>query len=97
MKWLEVIHLRSAEQDPERLTEFLDQIIDEINGEEGGCKVSLYGRANLKNDVCLQLHHSSEQVRLSGSRLGLHLTMALKTFGMVNHTVWVAAKRDLPR
>lgn len=94
MKWLEVIHLRSAKQDSDLLNAFLDQLVDDISKEEGSGKINLFRRAHLETDVCLQLHHESEQVKLPGSRLGMHLAEALKRFGMVNHTVWVANKGE---
>ncbi|MGI9536879.1 MAG: hypothetical protein ACR2PB_07400 [Desulfocapsaceae bacterium] len=89
MKWLEVIHLRSAKQDSDLLDIYLDQLVDDISKEEGSEKINLFRRADLETDVCLQLHHESEQVKLPGSRLGMHLAEALKKFGMVNHAVWV--------
>jgi hypothetical protein len=92
MKWLEVIHLRAAQQDSDVLDGLLDQLVEEIRSEKGSGKINLFRRAHLETDICLQLQHESEQVKLSGSRLGMHLAMALKKFGMVNHTVWVKGK-----
>lgn len=90
MKWLEVIHLRSAEQNSALLNAFLGQLVEDIRNEGGALKINLFKRVNLDSDVCLQLYHESEQVKIIGSRLGMHLAEALKRFGMVNHTVWVA-------
>jgi hypothetical protein len=97
MKWLEVIHLRSATQKSDLLNAFLDQIVQDIGKEEGALKINLFKRVNLESDVCLQLYHESEQVKLIGSRLGMHLAEALKRFGMVNHTVWVTNKYETSR
>ena len=90
MKWLEVIYLRSAEQNSALLNAFLGQLVEDIRKEGGAPKIKLFKRVNLDSDVCLQLYHESEQVKIIGSRLGMHLAEALKRFGMVNHTVWVA-------
>lgn len=95
MKWLEVIHLRSAEQNSDLLNAVLDQLVDDIRKEREPLQINLFKRVNLDSDVCLQLCHESEQVKLIGSRLGMHLAEALKTFGMVNHTVWVADQGEI--
>ena len=92
MKWLEVIHLRAAQQDTDVMDGLLNQLVKEIRSEKGSGKIDLFRRAHLETDICLQLQHESEQVKLSGSRLGMRLAMALKNFGMVNHTVWVLDK-----
>ena len=89
MKWLEVIHLRSAKQDSELLDTFLDQLVDDIRKEEGSLTCNIYKRADLETDICLELNHGSKQVTLPGSTLGIHLYWQFKRFGMVNHTVWV--------
>ena len=89
MKWLEVIHLRSAKPNTDMLDSFLDQLVDDIRKEEGSLKFNLFKRVDLATDVCLQLNHGSKQVKPPGSRLGMHLSSLFKSFGMVNHTVWV--------
>ena len=91
MMWLEVIHVRVAEQEFDRLTPIFTQIIAEIR-ENGSCrKVHMFKRALLETDVCLHLYHDSENAATAGSPVGLHLAAALKPFGMVNHTVWMSS------
>ena len=93
MKWLEVIHIRTGNHDKEHLEGLLDHVVGEIQKEEGAEKISLFKRAHLETDICLQLHNESEEIELAGSSLGMHLAMTLKKFGWVNHTVWVADER----
>jgi len=88
--WLEVIHLRVTEQERERLRPMLLQLIDEIRKKEECRKVKLFRRARIETDVCLHLYHDSKESQADGSQVGLRLIAALKPFGMVNHTVWMA-------
>ena len=97
MMWLEVIHVRVAEPELDRLLPIFTQLIDEIREKESCRKVRLFRRALLKNDVCLHLYHDSENAHDAGSSVGLHLAVALKPFGMVNHTVWMASNHTEPR
>lgn len=90
MMWLEVIHVRMSEQELDRLNPIFTQLIDEIRENESCRKVKLFKRALLETDACLHLYHDSENVQNTGSPVGLHLAAALKPFGMVNHTVWLA-------
>lgn len=95
--WLEVIHVRISEPDPERLIPLFTQLLDEIREKERCRKVKLYRRAHLETDICLHLYHDSENIQDGGSTVGLRLAAALKTCGMVNHTVWLASGQPEPR
>lgn len=90
MKWLEVIHLRYVNLDAEQIESFLAQLIDDVQREKGAPMFDFYRDANLKNDVCLQLHHGSREVAMSGSSMGIYISSLLKKYGMVDHTVWIA-------
>ena len=95
--WLEVIHLRVAMQEQDRLLPMLRQLIDEISEKEHCHKVRLFKRALIETDVCLHLYHDSDKELVDGSPVGLRLTAALKPFGMVNHTVWLAGEQTSSR
>ena len=95
--WLEVIHLRAAEKELDRLIPIFTQLLDEIREKESCRKVELFRRAHLGTDVCLHLYHDSKNLQDCGSAVGLHLAAALKPFGMVNHTVWTASVQTEPR
>ncbi len=95
--WLEVIHVRVADQELGRLMPIFRQLIDEIRENESCRKVKLFRRALLDTDVCLHLYHDSENSQDPGSPLGLHLAAALKPFGLVNHTVWMVSDQTEPQ
>ena len=94
MKWLEVIHLRATEHKPDRLVSTLRQLIDEVREKRSCRKIEMFKRALLETDICLQLYHDTENIETSGSTVGMHITMALKSFGMVNHTVWIVYNQE---
>ena len=97
MKWLEVIHLRATEQESDRLIFIIKQLIDEIR-EKGNCQeIKMFNRALLETDVCIHLYHDNDKAETAGSPIALHLASALKTFGMVNHTVWLLNDRSETR
>ncbi|MCP4662731.1 MAG: hypothetical protein GY856_45640 [bacterium] len=86
MKRLEIIHLRSSGQPPESLS---DQIRESIRaeGESGEC-VTLYRRDGLETDIAVHIHHPEGSGSDGASGLGLQLASALRTFGLVKHTLW---------
>lgn len=87
MKWIEIIKLRSAGKAPEPLKAFLSAIA--TNGRSGPTKMRLYRHATWETDWSLHLHWESEKSQKSGSALGLHLSQALKEFGLVDHSIWI--------
>jgi hypothetical protein len=89
MNWLEVIHLRATEHKPDLLVSTLRQLIDEVREKRSCRKIEMFKRALLETDICLQLYHDTENIETAGSTVGMHIAMALKSFGMVNHTVWI--------
>ena len=95
--WLEVIHLRVAAQERDRLLPMLRQLIDEVSEKENCREVGLFRRALIETDVCLHLYHDSDHELADGSPVGVRLTAALKQFGMVNHTVWLAGEQASSR
>ena len=96
MTWLEVIHVRVTEPELDRAIPIFRQLLDEIREKESCREVKLFRRALLETDICLHLYHDSENIEDAGSTVGLHLASALKPFGMVNHTVWVAGDQAEP-
>lgn len=86
--WLEVIHIRVADQECDRLLPILTDLLNEIREKENCRKAKLFRRALLQHDACLHLYHDSGNAGAEGSPVGLRLAAMLKPFGMVNHTVW---------
>jgi hypothetical protein len=39
--------------------------------------------------LALHLYWETEQPEKNGSALGLHLSQALKEFGLIDHSIWI--------
>lgn len=90
MKWIEVILLRSVETNRATLESKLRRLIAMDSTKDNQRTVQVYCRVLIDSDFCIHLTHDSENVEHGGSRLALRLVAALKEFGLVNHSVWVA-------
>ncbi len=92
MKWIEAILLRSVESNRETVESKLRRLIA-MDSKTGNQRVvQVYCRVLVESDFCIHLVHDSKKVEHSGSRLALQLVSALKEFGLVNHSVWVAVE-----
>lgn len=89
MKWLEIIELRSAGGNHELIESQLNDLIIEFNKKNKNRTLKVYCRKIIETDFSIHLLHESKKPEHEGSRLGLHLVSAMKTFGLVNHSVWI--------
>ena len=88
MKRLEIIHLRSSGEPLASLGDLISASIgqtDDTHGEENGTVVTLYRRAGLETDLAI---HLEQAVDRGSSGLGLRLAAALRSYGLVEHTLW---------
>jgi hypothetical protein len=80
VKTLEIIHLRSSGEPIEALTDSIrESIRSEGRGSEGA---TLYRRHGLDTDVAIHIRGDRP------SALAAHLTLALREYGLVEHSVW---------
>ena len=89
MKWLEIIELRSVGSDRELLESQLQKLINEVEKEAKKQAINVYSRVMINTDFRIHLFHDSKIVDNRKSTLGLRLASALKTFGLVNHSIWI--------
>ena len=89
MKWLEIIELRAVGRNQDSLESQLQELIDEVNLKTTREAVKAYCHARIDNDFSVHIFHETEIVEEGGSQLGLHLTSALREFGLVNHSIWI--------
>lgn len=89
MKWLEIIELRSYGNDNEQLESRLQNLIGQVRKRSEYPKIKIYVRQLIDSDMSIHLFHRSDEIGVGGSRLGLILVSALKSFGLVNHRIWV--------
>jgi len=86
MSRLEIVHLRSS---GEPLQSLADRIRDSIvPGDIGTEVVTVYRRQGLETDVAVHIRYNDTQGTDGRSALAFHLANALRTLGLVEHTVW---------
>ena len=89
MKWIEIIELRSADNNRELMKSKLQKLINEMDKETKKQAIKVYSRVKIDTDFSIHLFHNSKEVENSGSPLGLRIASALKEFGLVNHSIWI--------
>ncbi len=95
MKWIEVIQLRSLNRNRKSLASTLKRLMREVEAENKGQSVKIYGRERIDTDFSIVLFSRAEKRQIGGSALGLALADALKAFGMVRHTVWLEMEEEI--
>ena len=85
MKWIEIIKLRSAGKAPEPLKRLLSE--KTRHDQKGLLEIKIYRHAEWETDWTMHLHWETEQPEKNGSALGLHLSQALKEFGLIDHSI----------
>jgi hypothetical protein len=88
MQWLELIQLRSADNNRKLLESKLQQLVDEVYRETNRKAVTAYSRVWIDTDFCLFIRHETKEPETEGSPLGLRLAAALKEFGLVDYSIW---------
>jgi len=96
MKWLETIKLQSAsgmESTTER--ELLGLANEVRNGPDhrGSVEAMVYNHASVPGYFAIRLFWSSGPPLVQGSPLGIRITQTLKTFGLVDHSVWIEKEK----
>ncbi len=90
MRTVEIIHLRSSLGSVQSLS---DQINESLAAEGLTTQaVTVYRRVGLETDLAVHIRQptgvQTKRAPRGESILGLRLAAALKTFGLVEHTVW---------
>jgi hypothetical protein len=92
MNWLETIKVQSA-SGMETITERqLLGLANEVrNGPDhrGSVEAVVYNHASVPGYLAIRLFWSTGPPQLQGSPLGMRITQTLKTFGLVDHSVWI--------
>ena len=94
MKWIEIIELRSPGNTRKQLETHLQEFIEQVEKKTEKQTVKLYTRMMIDTDVSIHLFHDSSKVKNRGSSLGIRLVSALKSYGLVNHTIWIEKQKD---
>jgi hypothetical protein len=88
MVWLEMIRLRARQGQTEEVLNLLLDSLSDVAAEQGLSQVYLYNSAGCCTDLALSLVWNIDSPQRPGSRTGLRISEALKTFGLVEHSIW---------
>ncbi len=88
MRILEVIHLRMAGDDSEKLAEFVRAAVEDAADPP---EVRIYRHARVEGDLLIHLHRQGPNEGIEASQLGVRLASALRVHGLVDHSVWVGS------
>ncbi len=89
MKWIEIIELRSTDLGDRLIEKDLKKILTQLEKESEKYNIKVYTRVMVDTDYSIHLVHDSRIVESGGSVLGIRLVSALKSYGLVNHTIWI--------
>jgi hypothetical protein len=94
MNWIEIIEHRSAGNTRKQMEAHLQEFVEQVEKKKEKLTVKLYIRMRIDTDVSIHLFHDSSKVKNRGSSLGIRLVSALKSYGLVNHTIWIEKQKD---
>ena len=89
MLWMEMIRLRTTNAQLGNVAGLLLETMSRAAGEAGLVRVHMYHSASYQTDLALSLTWDTDSLQHEGSRAGLTISEALKTFGLVEHSIWV--------
>lgn len=91
MQWMEIINIRTTEQGLENLVRDFIRPVTEKADDEGLSQIKIYYHALLKTDLSIHIYWDLNQSDQYKTTLGLRLMGILENFGLVYHSVWMAA------
>lgn len=90
MKWIELIVVRSMDnQHKSDVRKLVNQLIQK-KGLKGITRATLYRNAFVETDLAIHIQWKSDGAEPSKSDPGIELAAALERFGRIHHTVWIA-------
>ncbi len=84
-----MIRLRTTHAQLESVGGLLLDAVSRAAGEAGLVRIRMYHSASHQTDLALSLTWDTNSFHHEGSRAGLSISEALKTFGLVEHSIWV--------
>lgn len=88
MKWLEIIELRTGSNQRQALEECLKHLGNELAHDPIQPEFRIYESSGLQRDMSVHLLHDVDLGGQNQSALGSHIVVLLRTFGLINHTLW---------
>ncbi|MCD4675110.1 MAG: hypothetical protein K8S18_03830 [Desulfobacula sp.] len=95
MKWMEAIKAQTAKglenKTKIELTELISDFLNNSNSIDL-IEAGLYTHASVSGCFSVYLTWDTKRPIILGSPLGVQLTQALKSFGLVDHSVWICKR-----
>jgi hypothetical protein len=88
MKWLEIIELRCTITGDPTLKDQLTDMLELIHMTSENNRIKLFSSDTVETDFSIHIAHFSGPPT-GKSKLGRHINMALKNFGLTTHKIWV--------
>lgn len=97
MDWVEIINARVADGAAHReLKELFRELCFQVEADrEKMVRFTLYRNGLVENDWSIHLCWNSEHKPAEKSELGLKLAELLRPIAMVDHTIWIEARRKI--
>ena len=94
MKWIETINLRSAGIPIESIEQRIPSSVADVDQSKNLVSVQVYRHAAVDTDLSVHLLFDSSEPDPQPSALGQRLASALKSYGLVSHSVWIEKERE---
>lgn len=91
-KHKEIILVRVLGNNRESIVGDIGMLLQEIVKAEKSVSIELYMNLTLPTDISVHIDYYEKEKKNSVSDLGRHLAEALKNFGFVSHSLWIADK-----
>jgi hypothetical protein len=92
MKWVEIITLRSLSKIN---GQFIDELLKGVSESDSPTdtpkhlvEIKIYHHSVVETDLSIHIHWESEAGNQDKSPLGLRIFSALRSMGLLNHSVW---------
>ena len=89
---MEMIRLRTLPARIGPATGLLLDLVKDAETEQGLAAVKLYQGADLRTDLAMSLVWNTDPPSNKGTKAGLGISEALRTFGLVEHSVWLEGR-----
>lgn len=89
MKWIEFIKVQVAGTQGQTAIPELLELTADLKKSSGLVEANVYDQAEDYGVFAVLLLWDTDQPQQDGSMEGLRLKQVLKTFGLVNHSVWI--------
>ena len=91
---LEVIELRSTRADLEEVAGVLEELVRDAAAATSKTEIVLYRSRTLEGDFAVHLTSTTTVDGEDGTPLGERMTDLLRSFGLVNYTVWYRTEAE---